>query len=146
MSYKTNRLLLSQKDVVNEGVINYFAGECKPAIRSEIEKLLLSVTSCTGGHVFPLMRLSELLVRKITQDGFTADQAISHLNSLQFRSTQSFRDLSQRIVPSLQGIDIRPIFRPRKFEMSPEVLELQRRGFCDGNFKVVSTLLLDQHW
>ena len=65
------------------------------------------------------------------------------LNSKNFRNTEDFKDLSSRITPSFDDVDIRAISYPRHHQLIPAVHELKWRGFCDENGKVVSMLLLD---
>ena len=140
----TSRLFLSEEDLAKEGVVDYFAADVgDPIKRNEIEKFITELRSYVGGHVYPLMRLSELLVQRIKNGGATSDETISYLNSAQFRTSKDFGDLRTRILPDLQDIDIRALFKAGDISLSPALAQLFKRGFCDMNGRVVSPLLLD---
>ena len=142
----TDRLFLSEQDLTQEGVLHYFTTDVTDTNeRNEIEKFITELRSYVGGHIYPLMRLSELLVQKMKNDKKTSDQTTSVLNSVQFRESKFFKRLCARIMPSLQDVDIRALFAPRSYALSPTLIELQRRGFCDMEGKVASPLLLDLH-
>ena len=80
---KTSCLFVADEELTSEGVIWYFVGDenVDATIRRHIECLLANIRSYVGGHVYPLMRLAELLVPKIKQGRQTANQAINLLNS-----------------------------------------------------------------
>jgi hypothetical protein len=104
----TSRLFLADNDLATEGVLDFFTHDVTDANkRSEIEKFVTELRSYVGGHIYPLMRLSELLVPKIKSDNWTSDQTTSMLNSATFRNTKDFRRLCTRIMPSLQDVDMR---------------------------------------
>ena len=140
----TSRLFLSEQDLAKEGVLHFFTSDVTdPNKQNEIKKFVRDLRFYVGGHVYPLMRLSELLVQNIKNDNATSDQTTSILNSAQFRESKYFKRLCARIMPSLQDVDIRVIFAPRSYALSPALVELHRRRFSDIEGKVASPLLLD---
>ena len=139
-----DRLFLTSDDVCREGVYDFFAANVTDAfIRGHIEGLLEAIRVYVGGHIYPMMRLAELLVPKLTTEGYTTDRTISYMNSAEFRSSLQFEDLAARVTPALEDVNVRTLFYPREYRFGPELLKLQKRGFCDQNGNVISMLLFD---
>ena len=67
----------------------------KNAVQRVIDKLFWSVRDCTEGHVYPLLRLTELLFQKARElyGGTGTSEQVQHL--------------SQRIMPAMTGVDVR---------------------------------------
>lgn len=143
LKFATDRLFLKNDQLENEGVINYFAEGASEQLQGEIKKLIQHVRWYVGGHVYPLMRITELLLPKMKVDGMNAKQVIVYLNSEEFREQRDFRKLCQRILPPVATTEIRPLLYKAKDLTS--LTNLVRTGFCDDRGKIVSHLLLDIH-
>jgi len=63
----TSRLYKNDNDLVKDGVNDFFPiNVSDPSARNEISKLMRELRCYVGGHVYALMRLSELLMPTIT--------------------------------------------------------------------------------
>ena len=142
----TPDLFLNQADLKKEGVLDYFVGGDTQS-EAEVSKWLSHLCWHTGGHVYPLMRLSELLVPKIKkEDGMSAEECISFYESLDFRKTTEFQEVCQRILPDIETYDIMQLFNKNKNRDYQAQRRLQRAGFCNQNGKIISNLLIEAHF
>lgn len=138
--YQPEDLLLLTDDSLDEhGVTEFFTAGCEVIIKQQMVLLLKSVRSYVGGHVYPLMRLAELLKPYIVQ-GKSAEQVRKMLDSHEFRNSEDFQKMVDRIVPTTYT-DLRPLlYRVRDFEAMED---LQKKGICNKNFELISPLLLE---
>jgi hypothetical protein len=104
--FKTRDLFLNDEDLVNEGVMEYFVGN-QTASKDQVFELVSYLCQQTGGCVFPLMRLAELLVPEV-KNGVSATDQIAHYASRSFRQSVEFKSVRQRILPNLSHINASP--------------------------------------
>lgn len=139
----TPELFLGQADLAKEGVLDYFVG-CDSQKEAEVYKLLLHLCWHTGGHIFPLMRLSELLVPKIKNDCMSGDECIAYFDSHDFRKSIEFQEVCMRILPHIGTYELKQLFRRSKDDEA--IKRLNRAGFCDQRGIIVSSLLVQAHF
>jgi hypothetical protein len=128
--------------IVSENVTGYFSRGAAHAQADEIKLLLFRLRSYVGGHIYPLMWLAEQLVPKILE-GESAKHAIELMFSSDFRDSEGFKYMRERIVPDIHIQVFRALFTMNPDAQSPR--ELQRYGFCDQSNKVISQLLFDAY-
>eukprot|EP00545_Synedropsis_sp_CCMP1620_P005400 CAMPEP_0119016120 /NCGR_PEP_ID=MMETSP1176-20130426/11823_1 /TAXON_ID=265551 /ORGANISM="Synedropsis recta cf, Strain CCMP1620" /LENGTH=475 /DNA_ID=CAMNT_0006969449 /DNA_START=12 /DNA_END=1439 /DNA_ORIENTATION=+ len=138
-TFSTDRLFLSEEDLQAKHCFDYFCTGAHVDKHAHIKELVMHIREYAGGHIYPVMRLSELLVPLITEQVGTG-KAIVALHSEQFRQSDGFCRLANRIMPP-PPTDIRPLLYINK---NPMVMEsLMKKGFCDMEGKIVSHLLFD---
>ena len=140
----TDRLFLSEDMLASEGVINYFSQGATEAQKPDITAVLRHIRSYAGGHIYPLMWLSERLVSMIVREGATAEAAIMHLSSIDLRRNEEYREMCWRIVPHLDA----QTFRSGLLTLNPDresLLTLQKYGLIDERNTVISQLLFDEY-
>lgn len=139
-TFTTERLFVLEQQLQDKGVLQFFCSNAPATMHGEIIALVKLVREYVGGHVYPLMRLSELLVPQILQQGKTADQAMKVLMTNDFRAGIQFQLVANRIRPPPPN-DLRPLLYSVR---DPATLTLLlKKGFCDQNGKIASHLLFD---
>jgi hypothetical protein len=137
----TQKLFLKKEDLQSKGVLRYFVGVENGKLLSETTTLLSHLLEHSGGHIYPLMRLGELLVPKI-KNGMSADEVIAHYYSVTFRQSTDFTDICARVSPPVDHVNVCALFA-RKPDLRA-IRTLERAGFC-AEGKIVSQLLVDSH-
>jgi hypothetical protein len=108
-----------------------------------IQKLSLYVSGC----IYPLMWLLEKFTPKIInnrEEMMTAETVLEHvLNSHEFRNSQDFQDMINRILPcsSVTTTNIESLLYKNRDMAS--INNLKQNGFCDSCGKIISQLLFD---
>jgi hypothetical protein len=142
----TDRLFISSEQMmVDEGIVGWFVrGIADVAQHAEAVKLLEEIRSYVGGHIYPLMWSAEKLIPLVARaNPFTANQAMEYYESQNFRSTDEFKNMTNRILP---GGSVRVETFRSLLTLNPDPLalkELRRQGFCDEDNKLISVLLFD---
>ena len=139
-TFSADRLFLSEEDLETTGCFNYFCNGADASFHDEIEALIKYIREYAAGHIYPVMRLSEILVPSVTGQNKTAKEAAALLHSVEFRKSEAFEDLSSRIKPP-PPTDLRPLLYANKDLVQME--NLMKKGFCDKNGRIVSQLLFD---
>lgn len=140
----TPELFLNSADLEREGVLDFFVGHSTQR-GTEVSTLLSHLCWHTGGHVYPLMRLSELLVPRILNEGgVSAEECIDFYDSLEFRKSTEFEDVCKRILPDIGTYDLKQLFFGSQNDEAWKRLE--RTGFCNRNGRIVSNLLVEAHY
>jgi hypothetical protein len=137
----TDVLFLKKDELQSEGVVDYFVG-ATPGQSAEVVRLLEFLQLETGGQIYPLLRLSELLV-KLIMEGKTAMDCFDHYNSAAFRTSTEFRCMCSRIVPSVLNDDVHELFQ--RHPKSIAIRRLSRSGFCTQSGMILSRLLVQAH-
>ena len=135
----TERLFLNSDQLQSEGVVGYFSRGAAGDQLTEIKKLIEYLREYVGGHIYPLMWLSEQLVPRI-KNGNSAKEALKHFESPAFRSQQIYSDFQNRILPDVAATNLRPLL----YQHNPDenaLLDLRKKGVCDAHNKVISQLL-----
>ncbi|KAL3937605.1 MAG: hypothetical protein SGARI_002058 [Bacillariaceae sp.] len=140
----TEQLFLGSPEMLeSEGVVNYFSISNNATVADvrKIRELLVYLRSYCGGHIYPLMWLTERLVPKITRDGNSVAQVIEYFTSSEFRQDESFKRMTDRILPNVAATDIRPLLYQIQDEQA--LYDLRRKGICDADNKIISQLLFE---
>jgi len=139
---QTSVLFLKPEDLNKEGVIDYFVGG-DSSIEQEVSVLVSHLCQHTGGHVYPLMRLSELLVAKIKFQSASAKECIAAYDSRGFRKSREFAEICDRILPDVENYDLLQLFHGDADQVATR--RLQRAGFCDSSGRIISRLLVEAY-
>jgi len=139
---QTSKLFITEEGLRKEGVIDYFVGG-DTTRADEVAQLVSHVWQDCGGHIFPLMRLSELLVPRILVEGASAEDCINTYDSKEFRNSSDFNAVCRRILPDVGNYDLLSLFRGTPDQAA--VNRLQRAGFCDSSGRIISRLLADAY-
>lgn len=126
--------------LVSENVVTYFSKGAPRDQAQEIQLLLNRIRSYVGGQIYPLMWIAEHLVPRIISGG-TAQEAMARMFSSDFRDSEEFKHMRQRIVPGITIQDFRALFT-----LNPDAAslkQLQRYGLCGQDNKVITQLLFD---
>jgi hypothetical protein len=142
-SIPTHRLFLSSDATLkSEGVVDYF---CHNACmhEQEITALLNYIRSYVGGHMYPFMWTAEKLVPCITRDRKTAAHAISIFHSEDFRGSDDFKDMANRIRPpqAFSLTSFRALLTTNPNDHA--VKQLYQNGFYDEGNSLISQLLFE---
>ena len=143
----TDQLFLtSNQMLVDEGVVQYFkniaSGINGAADTDQVDLLIEHLRNYVGGHVYPLMWLSEKLVPMLAAKSYSADEVINYLGSSSFRQQEDFAAMVDRILPTVAETDIRPLLY--KVPDPNALYDLRRKGFCDKENKIISQLLFQE--
>jgi hypothetical protein len=139
----TKELFLDDDDLETEGVLQYFVGDTTTEVGTEITTMLKYLCQHAGGHIYPVMRLGELLVPMV-KTGVSAADAIIHFESLDFRASNDYTRLYNRIAPNVKNQDVLQLLRSEGRD-EEAVENLARAGFCTDGGQILSDLLLEAH-
>ena len=145
----TSDLFLSSNEVmVREGVVDYFSGVAAavggPAAANveSLRTVLEHVRNYVGGHIHPLMWLSEVLVTKRVAQGYNTAQTLEYLHSYELQGQDQYKAMADRCLPDILSTDVRPLLYKTQ---DPTLLyDLKRKGFCDANNKILSEFLFEE--
>jgi hypothetical protein len=138
-TFSSDRLFLSADDLESTGCYAFFCKDADVSLHGQIRTLVQYIRDYAGGHIYPVMRLSEMLVPVVIQ-GSSAEDVIARIHANDFRQTEDFLYMADRIRPP-PPIDLRPLLYAVRDPMQME--NLMKKGFCGKDGKIVSNLLFD---
>lgn len=107
-----------------------------------LRTVLEHIRNYVGGHIHPLMWLSDVLVKKLVAQGYNVDQTLEYLYSDEFRGLDKYKAMVDRCLPDILSTDVRPLLY--KTHNPTSLYDLKRKGFCDADNKVLSEFLFQE--